>query len=243
MNQRRALVTGGGTGIGLATAKNLLSAGYHVTISGRSEDSLQATGMPYLMMDVTSESSVNHAISQLGELDILVSNAGAARTAPLLKTPLELWQQMLEVNLTGAFLCAKAACPGMVERGWGRVVVVASTSSLKGYPYTAAYTAAKHGVLGMVKTLALELAKTGVTANAVCPGFTNTDLLARSVDNIVKTTSMTNDQAMAALLKDNPMQRPVEPSEVAQAIGWLVSDGAAATNGQAIVIDGGELAG
>lgn len=243
MEQRRALVTGGGTGIGLAIAHALADNNVLVTVSGRNEQTLKATNLPYVLMDVTDEASVATALEQVGEVDILISNAGAAQTAPLLKTPLKLWQSMLNVNLTGAFLCARGAVPAMVRRGWGRVVVVASTSSLKAYPYTGAYTASKHGVLGMVKTLALELASTGVTANAVCPGFTRTDLLTRSIDNIVKTTGMDRDQALAALIKDNPMQRPIEPEEVAQAVLWLVSEQAAATNGQSVVIDGGELAG
>ncbi|MFK7957401.1 MAG: SDR family NAD(P)-dependent oxidoreductase [Lysobacterales bacterium] len=243
MEKRRALVTGGGTGIGLATARALIAAGHHVTISGRNEDALKHTGLPYIIMDVTCEASVTAGFAAVGDIDILVSNAGAANTAPLLKTSLSQWQDMLNVNLTGAFLCARAGLPSMVKRRWGRFIVVASTSSLKGYPYTGAYTAAKHGALGLVRTLALEMAKTGVTANAVCPGFTNTELLTRSIATIVKTTGMDKDQALKALLKDNPMARAIEPEEVAQAIVWLASEHAGATNGQPIVLDGGELAG
>ncbi len=243
MEQRHALVTGGGTGIGLAAAQALINAGHRVTISGRNEDALKLTGLPYVSMDVTCETSVASGFARIDEVDILISNAGAATTAPLLKTSLDQWNDMLKVNLTGAFLCARAGLPGMVKKGWGRFIVVASTSSLKGYPYTGAYTAAKHGALGLVRTLALELAKTGVTANAVCPGFTNTELLTRSVATIVKTTGMDQEQAMKALLKDNPMARAIEPEEVAQAIVWLASEHAGATNGQPIVLDGGELAG
>ena len=150
---------------------------------------------------------------------------------------------MLAVNLTGAFLCAKAGIPAMIERGWGRFIVVASTSALKGYAYTGAYTSSKHGALGLVRTLAIELAKTGVTANAVCPGFTETELLGRSVETIVATTGMDHEQARAALLASNPMERAVTPAEVAAAVSWLAGDEAGSTNGQAIVIDGGELAG
>ncbi len=243
MVQKRVLVTGGGTGIGLAIARQLASDRHDVTISGRSAETLAEVGLPYVVMDVTSEASVQSTFAELGDVDILISNAGAAQTAPLLKTSLATWQAMLDVNLTGAFLCARAALPSMINSGWGRMVVVASTSSLKAYPYTGAYTASKHGVMGLVKTLALELAKTGVTVNAVCPGFSDTPLLTRSVENIVNTTGMDEDQALAALLKDNPMKRAVEPAEVAAAVQYLVSDAAAATNGQAVVIDGGELAG
>ncbi|MEM7705391.1 MAG: SDR family oxidoreductase [Pseudomonadota bacterium] len=243
MNQKRVLVTGGGTGIGLAIAQQLASDNHQVTISGRSAETLTEAGLPYIVMDVTSEASVDRAFSELGTVDILISNAGAAKTAPLLKTPLATWQAMLDVNLTGAFLCARTALPPMIDSGWGRMVVIASTSSLKAYPYTGAYTASKHGVMGLVKTLAIELARTGVTVNAVCPGFSDTPLLTRSVENIVNTTGMNEEQALAALLKDNPMKRAVDPAEVAAAVKYLVSDDAAATNGQAVVIDGGELAG
>lgn len=240
---KHALITGGGSGIGLATAHFLRDQGHRVTISGRGEAALEASGFDYICMDVTDADSVNQAFDKLDPVDIVVSNAGEAKTAPLLKTPLALWESMLAVNLTGAFLCAQASVPTMIERGWGRFVVIASTSSLRGYPYTGAYTASKHGVLGMIRTLALEIAKTGVTANAVCPGFTETDLMQRSIDTIIKTTKMNADEAKAALIKDNPMGRAVQADEVAAAVGWLASSGAGATNGQSIVIDGGELAG
>ncbi len=241
MNDKHALVTGGGTGIGLAIAKQLADKGARVTVSGRSEQALIDSGFNYVVMDVTDEQSVAHAFAELDSVDVLVSNAGNAQTAPLLKTPLEMWENMLAVNLTGAFLCAKAGIPAMLEKGWGRFIVVASTSALKGYAYTGAYTASKHGALGLVKTLAIELAKSGVTSNAVCPGFTETDLMARSIETIVKTTKMNAEQARAALLKDNPMQRAIQPDEVASAVTWLASDEAGSTNGHSIVIDGGEL--
>lgn len=243
MMAKHALVTGGGSGIGLAVARCLGDEGLRVTVSGRNEQALIESGFEYVSMDVTDEDSVNAAFARIDPVDVLVSNAGQARTAPLLKTPLSLWQEMLAVNLTGAFLCAKAGIPAMIERGWGRFIVIASTSSLKGYAYTGAYTASKHGALGLVRTLAIELAKTGVTANAVCPGFTDTELLSRSIDTIVKTTSMDRQQATQTLLADNPMQRAIVPAEVAGAVSWLTSTVAGSTNGQAIVIDGGELAG
>ncbi len=243
MTTRHALVTGGSSGIGLAIARRLKDDGLRVTIAGRKEQALIESGFDYVVMDVTEEGQVDAAFAGIDPVDIVVSNAGQAKTAPLLKTPLSLWQEMLAVNLTGAFLCAKAGIPAMIERGWGRFIVIASTSALKGYAYTGAYTSSKHGVLGLVRTLAIELAKTGVTANAVCPGFTETELLSRSIDKIVATTKLDREQARAALLADNPMQRAIAPAEVAGAVGWLVTAAADATNGQPVVIDGGELAG
>ena len=243
MTAKHALVTGGGSGIGLAVARRLSEDGFRVTVSGRTEQSLADSGFAYIVMDVSDEQQVHAAFAGIDPVDVVVSNAGQAKTAPVLKTPLSLWQEMLAVNLTGAFLCARAGIPAMIDRGWGRFIVVASTSALKGYAYTGAYTSSKHGALGLVRTLAIELAKTGVTANAVCPGFTDTALLNRSVDTIVSTTGMDREQAKGALLASNPMQRAVTPAEVAAAVSWLAGSEAGATNGQAIVIDGGELAG
>lgn len=242
MSEKHALITGGGSGIGFASAKRLQKDGFQITVSGRNESQLKKSGFNYVVMDVTSEDSVNSAFDDIAPVDVLVSNAGSAQTAPLLKTPLSMWEDMLAVNLTGAFLCAKAGIPNMIEKGWGRFIVIASTSALKGYAYTGAYTSSKHGVLGLVKTLAIELAKTGVTSNAVCPGFTETDLLSRSIETIVKTTNMNEEQALKALLKDNPMQRAIQPAEIAASVSWLASTAADSTNGQPIVIDGGELA-
>lgn len=242
MGKKRALITGGGSGIGLATAKRLSADGCDVVVAGRNQDRLGATGFESLVMDVTDEASVNSAFARIGGFDILVSNAGSAQTAPLLRTSLTSWNSMLAVNLTGAFLCAKAAIPYMVDRGWGRFIVVASTSSLRAYSYTGAYASAKHGVLGLVKTLAVELAKTGVTANAICPGFTQTDILSRSIENIVSKTGRSPEEALSALVECNPMQRPVDPSEVAHAVSWLADPRSASTNGVALPVDGGELA-
>lgn len=237
---KTALVTGGGSGIGLACAQRLANEGAQVMVTGRHLETLKASGFDYVLMDVTDEASVRQAFTQTGPIDIVVNNAGAASTAPALKTTMDTWQAMLAVNLTGAFLCGQAAIPSMVERGWGRFIVIASTASLKGYAYTAAYSAAKHGVLGLVKTLAVELAKTGVTANAVCPGFTQTPLVTESLDVIMKKTGCTKEAALKTLIRDNPMGRLVQPEEVADAVAYLAGARASATNGQAIVIDGGE---
>ncbi len=241
LDGKTALVTGGGSGIGLACAHRLAEDGAKVLVSGRNEAVLKASPFNSVVMDVTDVASIKQAFIEAGPIDILVNNAGAAATAPALKTSLDMWQDMLAVNLTGAFLCAQATIPGMVERGWGRYIVIASTASLKGYAYTAAYSAAKHGVLGLVKTLGIELAKTGVTANAVCPGFTRTDLVAGSVRAIAQKTGRSEEDSLSTLIRDNPMGRLVEPSEVADAVSYLSGPGAAATNGQSIVIDGGEV--
>jgi len=238
--QRRAFVTGGSSGIGFAIAKAFASEGYNVIIAGRTVSRLEESGFTFVEMDVTDEQSVIHGVKAAGPIDVFIANAGAAATAPALKTNRETWDQMIAVNLTSAYLCAREALPQMVDRGWGRFIAIASTSSLKGYAYTGAYAAAKHGVLGWVRTLALELAKTGVTANAICPGFTDTQLVDDALDNIIAKTGRARDDALKALVKDNPMGRLIAPEEVASATLWLASDGAASVNGQAITIDGGE---
>ena len=237
---KRALITGGGSGIGLAIARSFVENGITVTIAGRNAARLKQTGLPFIELDVTDEASVIAGVKQCGPIDILVANVGAAVTAPALKTTRQVWDEMIAVNLTSAYLCAREALPQMVERGWGRFIVIASTASLKGYAYTGAYTAAKHGVIGWVKTLAIELAKTGVTSNAICPGFTDTALVSDAIDNIVQQTGRSKEQALKALVKNNPMGRLIDPAEVAQTALWLASDGASAINGQTIAVDGGE---
>ncbi len=237
---KRALITGGGSGIGLAIAQAFSKNGIDVTIAGRNKARLENTGLPFLEMDVTDEASVIEAIKAAGPIDIFIANAGAAVTAPALKTSRKVWDQMIAVNLTSTYLCAREAVPQMVDRGWGRFIAIASTASLKGYAYTGAYAAAKHGTLGWIKTLAIELAKTGVTANAICPGFTNTSLVTNAIDQIVAKTGRTHDEALKAFTKDNPMGRLIKPEEVAGAALWLTGENAASINGQAITIDGGE---
>ncbi len=242
--KRHVLITGGGSGIGLATAQRLSAEGYAVTICGRGASKLKKTGFAFTVIDVTAPKSVaagfSAAVKQNGPVDIVISNAGSAQTASALKTSLEMWNTMIAVNLTGAFLCAQAALPSMVERGFGRFIVVASTAAVKAYPYTMAYASAKHGTLGLVRSLALELAKTGVTCNAVCPGFTDTDIVRSAVGNITAKTGRSEAEAMAAFTKDNPTGRLITPDEVADSIAWLCGEGAGSVNGQAIMIDGGE---
>lgn len=240
-HKNRVLVTGGGSGIGLAIAKKFAERGDQVTVAGRDLKKLKATGLDHVITDVADPTSVRAALDCIGDIDIFIANAGAAATAPALKTTQDTWDRMLAINLTSVYLCAHAAIPGMVDRGWGRFIAIASTASLKGYAYSGAYAAAKHGVLGWIKSLAIELAKSGVTANAICPGFTDTPLIDNALNMVAAKTGRSTDDALDAFVKTNPMGRLVKPSEVAAAALWLASDEAAAVNGQAIVIDGGEV--
>lgn len=239
--RKSVLVTGGSSGIGLAIAQSFRDTGYNVTVSGRNKSKLAATGLPFIEMDVTDETSVFDGIKTMGPIDIMVANAGAAGTAPALKTNRALWDQMLLTNLTSVYFSARAATPGMIDRGWGRFIAIASTASLIGYAYTGAYAAAKHGVLGWIKSLAIELAKTGVTANAICPGFTDTPLIDNAIDAVSSKTGRSRSNALNEFTKTNPMGRLVYASEVASAALWLASEGAASVNGQAVTIDGGEV--
>jgi NAD(P)-dependent dehydrogenase (short-subunit alcohol dehydrogenase family) len=179
-----------------------------------------------------------------GPVDVLINNAGQALSQPFAKTDLHLWQQMLNVNLTGTYLCIQAALPDLLSAGAqgkaARIVNIASTAGLKGYAYVSAYAAAKHGVIGLTRSLALELARKGVTVNAVCPGFTETDIVRESIANIVAKTGQTESQAREALVAHNPQKKMIEPDEVAQAVMWLCADAAASVNGQSIAVDGGE---
>ena len=253
---RHALVTGGARGIGAACAQALLAHGAHVTLAGRDAAALaamQATLQGQLgagrvgvqVLDVTDAEAVSAgfaaAVDRLGPIDILVNNAGQAASAPLLKTDAALWQRMLDVNLGGVFHCTQAALAPMLAAGWGRIVNVASTAGLTGYRYAAAYTAAKHGVVGLTRALALEVATQGVTVNAVCPGYTDTDIVQQAVANIVAKTGRSDEEARAALAAANPQQRLVRSSEVANAVVWLCLPASGAMNGQAIAVAGGEV--
>src|ERR687886_1059879 len=245
-----ALVPGGGTGIGAAIAPRLAKAGARVTVVGRRPELLQevadglstAQAVPF---DVTDEEEIETGIAtateEFGPIDILVNNAGAAEAAPFEHTTLDTWRAMLEVNLTGVFLMSRVVLPAMVERRWGRIVSIASTAGLKGYAYVAAYCAAKHGVIGLTRSLALEVARQGVTVNAVCPGYTETELLSRSVANIAERTGMNEDEARKELARVNPQGRFVSPEEVAETVAWLIGPNAAAITGQAIAVAGGEV--
>ena len=243
------MVTGGGRGIGAAIARALAQHGATVTLMGRDRVRLESRARELVAQavtaDITDADSVAAAFAQAtsaaGPIHILVNNAGAAASAPFVRTDLALWRQMLEVNLTGTYLCCKQVLPGMLESGFGRVVNVASTAGLTGYPYVTAYCAAKHGVVGLTRALALETARRNVTVNAVCPGYTETDLLGDAIANIVRTTGKSEGEARAALLRRNPQGRVMQPEEVANAALWLCLPGAEAITGQAIAVAGGEL--
>lgn len=250
---RHALVTGGARGIGLACAQALLRRGAALTLLGRDRAALDAAvadlgrhgAVRAVSADIADERSVRAAFEraarEAGPVDILVNNAGQAVSQRFDRIDAEMWQAMLAVNLTGTFHCIQAALPAMLARGWGRVINVASTAGLIGYPYVSAYCAAKHGVVGLTRALALEVARKGVTVNAVCPGFTETDIVRDAVHNIVQKTGRTAEQARAELAARNPQGRLVQPDEVAEAVAWLALPASAAINGQAIAVDGGEV--
>jgi NAD(P)-dependent dehydrogenase (short-subunit alcohol dehydrogenase family) len=250
---KHALVTGGGRGIGLACARALLLRGARVTLAGRdaatlaqAQQDLRALGeVAVQALDVADEAAVRDGFAQaaqrFGRIDILINNAGQAKPAPFLKTESAHWQQMLAVNLTGVFHCCQAALPGMLEAGWGRIVNVASTAGLTGYRYVSGYVAAKHGVIGLTRALALEVAAKGVTVNAVCPGYTETDIVKQAIANIVAKTGRSEEAARAELAAGNPQQRLVQAEEVANAVAWLCQPDSAAMNGQSIAVAGGEV--
>ena len=238
---RHALVTGGGSGIGAAIVDALRAAGAVVTVLGRRPGDAPF----YQQADVTDAASVRAAIARAeaahGPIAILVNNAGAAETAPFSRLAREMWDRMLAVNLTAVFEVTQAVLPAMTKRGWGRVINIASTAGLTGYPYVAAYVAAKHGVVGLTRALALEVAKSAVTVNALCPGYTETRLLTDSFATIMAKTGKTEDEVRRDFTKGNPQGRLIQPDEVAAAVLWLCRPGSDAVTGQAIAISGGEV--
>ncbi len=246
-----ALVTGANRGIGAAIASTLSAAGAEVTllVRDRAAGEAAAARLPgraqVVVASVTDAHAVHHAVEHavrgFGPVTLCINNAGAAESASFTRSDADLWHRMLDVNLMGAVHVTQAVLPGMLHAQHGRVIMIASTAGLTGYPYVSAYVAAKHAVVGLVRALARETATRGVTVNAVCPGFTDTDLVAESVSRIVATTGRTPDDARAALTASNPQGRLVRPEEVADAVLWLCGRGASAVTGQAIAVAGGEV--
>jgi len=245
--EQHAVVTGGGSGIGAAIAKAMTEAGARVTLLGRNAERLrnkaQELGIESQVADVTDRGQVATAFAaaaeQNGPVTILVNNAGAAEAMPFGKMDDALWDSLIAVNLTGVYNCTKAAIGAMAEAGSGRVVNIASTAALTGYAYVSAYCAAKHGVVGLTRALALEYARKGVTVNAVCPGYTNTEIIEKAIDKIVAATGRSRDEALAEMVKVNPQRRLIEPEEVAATVMWICQQ--ESITGQAIAVAGGEV--
>ena len=263
---QHAVVTGGGRGIGAAIARELASLGARLTLMGRTQATLDSTAaslredtgarVDVAVVDLTRPESIEAAFSKITAeiagteakggsqsdgVSILVNNAGRAASAPLMRETLEQWEAMMALNATAAFLCCRAVLPAMTKAGGGRIVNVASTAGLKGYAYVGAYCASKHALIGMTRALALETARAGITVNAVCPGYTETDMLKESVDNILSKTGRTPEEAKAALASHNPQGRLIQPEEVARMVGWLCLTGQGSVTGQSLVIAGGEV--
>lgn len=248
---RHALVTGGGRGIGAAVVRRLAAEGLRVTLLGRRLDVVQALAdeapdrLHAVAADVADAGNVAAALARaherFGPVAVLVNNAGQAESAPFMKMDAQIWQRMFDVNLTGTMVCMQAVLPDMLSAGWGRIVNVASTAGQVGYAYASAYCAAKHGVIGLTRSVALEMAAKGITVNAVCPGYTETDIVRESIKRIVVKTGRCAEEARAEFVKSNPQGRLVQPQQVADAVAWLCSEGAGAVTGQSVSVSGGEV--
>ena len=246
---RHIVISGGGTGVGRAMAEAMAHAGAKVTILGRREGPLREVAkqhrfIGWVACDVTDAAALRDALRQArglnGPVTVAIANAGTAESVPFARMTPEQLSGLLAVNLSGTVNLWQAALPDMRAEGWGRLIAVASTAGLKGYPYVTGYCAAKHAVVGLTRALAVELGASGVTANAICPGFVETPMLERSIANIVEKTGMSAEAAAASLRRGNPQDRFIQPDEVAGAALWLCSDAAAAVNGHALALSGGE---
>lgn len=250
---RGAVITGGGRGIGKAVARYLAEAGASVVVSARSTNEidevaaeLRADGHEAhaLTCDVSDEAAVEamaaQATQHLGTVDILVNNAGIARSSPVKRQPLEEWNQIMAINVTGTFLCSRAFLPGMLERSWGRIVNVASIAGLRGSKYIAAYCSSKHAQIGFTRALAAEVAENGITVNAICPGYVDTPMTEYSVKQIAEKTGITPDEALQHILSTSPQKRLIRPEEIAAIALLLCGKDGEGTSGQAIAIDGGQ---
>jgi NAD(P)-dependent dehydrogenase (short-subunit alcohol dehydrogenase family) len=246
---KTALVTGGGRGIGRAIAEALAGSGARVVVTGRKRAELEevaaATGGIAMVADLGERAAIGSLVerlaSEVGAIDVLVNNAGIAESASLARTSDEIWDRTMAVNATAPFLLCRALVPAMVARGWGRVVNVASNAGRSGYAYTSAYCASKHALVGLTRALAVELGKTGVTVNAVCPGWVRTDMAAAAVSNIAGKTNRSAEDAERVLAAMSPQNRLMEASEVAHLVLSLCAEQARGIHGQAIVLDGGQL--
>lgn len=246
LDQRRVLITGGGSGLGADLARGFADVGAQVVVVGRRRAPLEAVasrlaGVSVVVADVTIEDDTERMFGEAGPVDIVIANAGAAESAPLARTSFEMWQRLLAINLSAVFLTLREGVRQMDGRGWGRLITVASTAGVKGFAYVPAYTAAKHGAVGLTRAIACEVAGSGVTANALCPGYLDTEMTERTIANIVASTGRSEDLALLALTQSNPQGRLIEPAEVTAAALWLCGPGSDPINGQAIVIAGGEL--
>ncbi len=250
LTAKHALVTGGGSGIGLAIARALAEAGAEVTITGRRREVLDeaAQGQPGLhplIMDVTDEASVAEGIAAAraahGPIAICVANAGIAEGRSLVKTSLEFWRQIMATNLDGAFLTIRECLPDMLAADWGRVIAISSVAGLKGLKGAPAYTASKHGVIGLIRSLSEDHLGTGVTFNAICPGYVDTPIVARNIDSIAARIGGDRDKALAMMVGANRHKRLLEPEEISAAAMWLVGPGSQSVNGQTIEIAGGQM--